>query len=103
MAVGSLGSSLGVYSALRSLLLQPLKTALYTAVGQHLHQLGADDLLAKFLLLQELEVLQRRSGVGEKLEVRRFVPVLEVGEVGDERGLREQLLGGEVVEVEGVR
>lgn len=40
-----------VYFAFVSLLFQPIETALYIAVGQHLHQLGANDLLAESLLL----------------------------------------------------
>lgn len=45
---------------------------------------------------------QRRPGIREVLDVRRPRPVLEVGEVGDKGGLREEFLGREVVEVEGV-
>lgn len=46
---------------------------------------------------------QRRPGIRQVLEVRRPAPVLEVGEVGDEGGLAEQLLRGEVVQVVRVR
>lgn len=46
---------------------------------------------------------QRGSRVREVLDVGRAGPVLEVVEVCDELGSREVLLGGEVVEVEGVR
>lgn len=46
---------------------------------------------------------QRGSRVREVLDVGRPGPVLEVVEVGDELGAREIFLGGEVVEVEGVR
>lgn len=45
---------------------------------------------------------QGRARVRQVLEVRRPGPVPQVGEVGDEGGLREELLRREVVEVEGV-
>lgn len=77
----------------------PLHRGLHALLHQPLHHIWAHDLLAKHLLLQQLEVAQRRARVRQVLEVRRLVPVLEVGEVGDKRGLAEELLGGEVVEV----
>jgi hypothetical protein len=48
-------------------------------------------------VLQELEVLQCRTGVDEILEVRRLTPIQEVVEVGDEGGIGEVLFRGEIV------
>lgn len=72
-------------------------------LNQPLHQVRAHDVVPEPLLLQELEVPQRRPRVDEVLEIRRLGPVLQVSQVGDEGGLREQLLRREVVEVVGVR
>lgn len=80
----------------------PLHAAPHPLLHQPLHQVRADNVLPEALLLQQLEVSQRRAGVRQVFQVRRPRPVLEVGEVGDERGLREELLRGQVVEVEGV-
>lgn len=80
----------------------PLNRCLYFLLDQPLHQVRAHDVLAKPRLLQQLEVPQRRPRVDEVLEVGRLSPVLQVGEVGDKGGLRQELLRGEVVEVIGV-
>lgn len=81
----------------------PLYDRLQPALDQPLHQVGAQDVLPEALVLQQLEVAQRRPRVREVLDVRRPGPVAEVGEVGDEGRLDEELLGREVVEVQRVR
>jgi hypothetical protein len=50
-------------------------------------------------VLQQLEVLERRARVRQVLYVGRPRPVEEVGQVGDEGGLVDDLLRGEVVQV----
>ena len=80
----------------------PVHRGLDALRHQDLYQVGADDVLAELGLLQELEVLQGRAGIGQVLEVGRALPVLEVGQVGDEGGLAQVFLRREVVEVEGV-
>lgn len=81
----------------------PVYDRLQAPLYQPLHQIGAQDVLPEALLLQQLEVAQRRPRVREVLYVRRPAPVPEVGEVGDEGRLDEELLGREVVEVQRVR
>lgn len=81
----------------------PVNSGLHLVLDQLLHQVRTDDVLAEALLLEQFEMSQRRAGIRQVLEVRRPRPVLQVGEVGDKGGLREELLGGEVVEIERVR
>lgn len=78
----------------------PIERGLHAIFNQALHQVGTDDVLAKAFLLQQLEVVERRAGVGEVLEVGRLGPVLQVVEVGDKGGLGEELLSRKVVEIE---
>lgn len=80
----------------------PLHRRLHLVLNQPLHQVRAHDVLPEPLLLQQLEVAQRRPRKGKILEVRRPGPVLQIGEVGDEGGLGEELLRREVVQVVGV-
>jgi hypothetical protein len=80
----------------------PVHGRLHLVLDELLHQIRADDILAKTLLLEQLKVPQGWPRVRQVLEVRRPGPVLQVGQVGDEGGLGEELLGGEVVEVERV-
>jgi hypothetical protein len=80
----------------------PVDARLLALYDKRLNQLGADDILPEFLLLKQLEVLEGRAGVGQVLEVRRLAPVLQVLEVLDESGIREQLLRCQVVEIERV-
>lgn len=47
-------------------------------------------------------MLERRARVRQVFEIWRFRPVLQVGKVGDKGRLREEFLGGEVVEIEGI-
>ncbi len=81
----------------------PLHRAPHALLHQPLHQVRAHDVLPEALLLQQLEVAQRRPRIRQVLQVRRAAPVLQVGEVGDERGLRQELLRGEMIEVKRVR
>lgn len=80
----------------------PLDRRLHLFLDQPLHQIRAHDILAEPLLLQQLQISQRRPGVDEVFEVGRLGPVLQVGEVGDKGRLGEELLRGEVIEVVGV-
>lgn len=80
----------------------PLHGSSHAFLNQRIDQIGADDILPEPLLLQQLQVLQGRAGIRQVLEVGRSRPVLEVVEVCDKGGVREQLLGGEMVQVEGV-
>lgn len=80
----------------------PFNRRPHAVVHQPLHQVRADDVLPELLLLQELEVLERRTRVHEVLEVGRPGPVLQIGEVGDEVGAGEELLRCEMIEVEWV-
>lgn len=81
----------------------PLHRAAHALLDQPRHQIWAHDVLPEALLLQQLEVAQRRARVCQVLEVRRAAPVPQVGEVGDKRRLGQELLRREVVEVERVR
>ena len=81
----------------------PVNSGFHLVLDQFLHQVGADDVLAKALLLKQFKVTQRRTRIRQVLEIRRSRPVLRVSEVGDKGGLREELLGGEVIEIERVR
>lgn len=67
------------------------------------HQIRTHDILPKPLLLQQLQVPERRARIRQVLEVGRPSPVLQVVEVSHEGGLGEELLGGNMVEVVGVR
>ena len=80
----------------------PIDRSLHLVLDQPLDQVGAHDVLPEALLLQQLQVPQGRAGIRQVLEVRGPAPVAEVGEVGDEGGLGEDLLGCEVVQVVGV-
>lgn len=80
----------------------PLHRSLHLILHQLLHQIGTHYVLSKPLFLQQLEVLERRARVRQVFQVRRFRPVLQVGEVGDKGGLCEELLRREVVEVQWV-
>ncbi len=77
----------------------PLNSSPHPFLHHHIHQIRTDDVLAEPLRLQQLQVLQRRAGVGQVFEVRRPAPVLQVVEVGDEARIGEQLARGQVVEV----
>lgn len=81
----------------------PVHCSFHAIFDQALHEIRAHNVLSESRLLQKLEISQGRAGICQVLDVRRLGPVLEVGEVGDKRGLREQLLRREVVEVERVR
>jgi hypothetical protein len=80
----------------------PLHRRLHLVLDESLDQIRAHDILSKPLLLQQLEMSQRWPGIGKILEVRRFGPVLQIGKVGDEGGLREELLRREMVQVVGI-
>ena len=80
----------------------PVHRGLGPVRHQKLYQVGADDVLPELGLLQELEVLQGRAGIRQVLEVGRALPVLQIGQVGDEGGLAQVFLRREIVEVEGV-
>lgn len=80
----------------------PLHRRFHLVLDQPLDQIRAHDVLSESLLLQKLEMAQRRSGISQVFEVRRLGPVLQVGKVGDEGGLGEELLRCEVVQVVGV-
>lgn len=80
----------------------PLHRSLHLVLYQLLHQVGAHNILSKPLFLEELKVLERRARVRQVFEIWRFRPVLQVGKVGDKGRLREEFLGGEVVEIEGI-
>lgn len=80
----------------------PLHRRLHLILYQPLDQVWAHDILPEPLLLQKLEVTQRWPRIGEILEVRRLGPVLQIGKVGDEGGLSEELLRCEMVEVVGI-
>ena len=84
-------------------LAMPVHGGLHLLLDQSLHQVRADNVLPEPLLLQQLEVPQRRAREGQVFKVRRTRPVLEIVQVGDKGGLAEELLRSEVVEVEGVR
>lgn len=80
----------------------PLHGGLH-ALGDHgVDELGRDDVLAEGLLLQQLEVAQCRARISQVLDVRGPAPVLQIPEVLDKGGLLEELLRGEVVQVERV-
>lgn len=81
----------------------PLHGRSHAIINQPLNQVRADDVLPELRLLQKLKMFQRRSRVHEVLQVWRLGPILEVGEVGDEFGLAEELLSGKVVQVGWVR
>jgi len=68
---------------------------------QAARNLGTQNLRPEPLLLQQLQRSQRRSRVGQIPDILGSRPVAQVGEVGDKGGGLEELLGGEVVEVEG--
>lgn len=89
--------------AVRSLTLTvPLHSRPHLLLVQSVDHVRPYDALTERLLLQQLQVAQRRARVVQVLEVRRARPVLQVGEVGDEGGLGEELLVGEIVEIEGI-
>lgn len=81
----------------------PLHSRLHAVLNQPLHQVGADNFLPEPLLLEQLKMPQCRSRICQVLQIRRPAPVLQVREVGDKRGLGEEFLRREVVEVERVR
>ena len=68
-----------------------------------MREIRADDILPELLLLQELEHLEGRGRKREVLQVRRACPVLQIVEVRDEGGVRQELAGCEVVEILRVR
>jgi hypothetical protein len=78
-------------------LAMPVQRGLHLALDERLHQVRADDVLPEALLLEQLQVAQCWTWVGQVLEVRRPGPVLEVIKVRDEGRLRKELLGGQVV------
>ena len=80
----------------------PLHSRLHAILNQPLDKIRAHDVLAESLLLKQLQVTQRRARISQVFEIRRPAPVLQVGEVGDKRGLGEEFLRREVVEVEWV-
>jgi hypothetical protein len=63
------------------------------------HNHRAHNLFAERLLAQQLERAQGGPRVGQELGVLRAAPVLQVVEVGDELGLVEDVVAGEVVEI----
>jgi hypothetical protein len=77
----------------------PLYRRLHLLLDQPLDQVRAHNILSEPLLLQKFEVAQCRPRIGQILEVRRFGPVLQIGKVGDEGGLGEELLRRKMVQV----
>jgi len=82
-----------------SAFLVPFHCRLHALGHQSLDQIGTDDILAEAFFLKQLEALQRRPWVCQVLEVWRSAPVLEIVEVCDKRGVRQELSRGKVVEV----
>jgi hypothetical protein len=80
----------------------PLHSRPRPILNQPLDKIRAHDILPESLLLQQLQVTQRWPRICQVFEVWRPAPVLQVGEVGDKRGLGEEFLRREVVEVEWV-
>lgn len=80
----------------------PLHRRLHLVLDESLDQIRAHNVLPEPLLLQQLEVSQRRARIGKIFEVRRLGPVLEIGKVGDKGGLGEELLRCEMVQVVGI-
>lgn len=54
----------------------PLHRRLHLILDESLDQIRAHDILSEPLLLQQLEVSQRRPGIGKIFEVWWFGPVL---------------------------
>lgn len=81
----------------------PHNRSLHPLLHKPLHQIRAQYVPPKSLLLQQLEMLQRRTGIRKILDIGRSRPVLQVIEVRDELGFGKVFLRGEVVEVVRVR
>lgn len=77
----------------------PLHRRFHALRDDSLREVGADDILAELLLLEELEHSERRGWVRQVLEIWRARPVLEVVEVGNEGGVRQELARGQVVDI----
>lgn len=80
----------------------PLNSGLHAVLDQFLHQIWAHDILSEPLLLEQLEMTQGRTGICQVLEIWWPCPVLQIRQVRDKGGLRQQFLGREVVQVVGV-
>jgi hypothetical protein len=80
---------------------RPLPSLLHQPLRQPSHNLGPQNLPPKPLLLQQLQIPQRRPRIRQVFQVRRVGEILQVLEIGDEGGVLEIFLRGEVLEVEG--
>lgn len=75
----------------------PIHRGFHLILYQPLHKIRAHDILSESLLLQKFEMLQRRPRICQILEIGWLGPVLEVGKVCDEGGLREEFLRRKVI------
>jgi len=70
-----------------SFLPMPLNGCLHTLTNHEVHKIWTDNVLPKLFLLEQLEVLECRSGVGKVFDIWWARPVLQIVEVGDEGGV----------------